>query len=151
MQIAMATLALAVAGYIVWHNWRTVVVRHSPAFAARLRVKRRDEAAEPPAPQPAKVWFAQPVPPAIDMKAARVRPDRPVAIELPPGPQPLRSGWNEQDDAALLRLVADEVPTAEIAAKLGRSENSVRLRIPLLNLRHRQAGHMAGQRQAASG
>lgn len=149
MQITMALLALAVAGVIAWHNWRSVVIRRSPQLAARFRLRRERDGAEEPPPQPAKVWFAQPVPPAIELKPARVRPDRPVALALPSEPKPLRNGWNAAADAELLRLVADEMPPAEIAAKLGRSENAVRLRIPLLNLRHRQAEQIAEQRPAA--
>jgi hypothetical protein len=150
MQIALATLLLATAAsYLVWIVWRSLAPRHVRRKSARPRVSDGGEPSPPETLQTMRIIADRPGAQVIHMKPARVRPDRPVVVELPLQPKPLRSGWNEADDAELLRLVAGAVPTAEIAAKLGRSENSVLLRIPLLNLRHRQAGQMTDQMQAA--
>jgi len=147
MQNAMATFALVAAvACLIWVIWRALAPLRTRLVAAPLCALARDEPSKMQVPQtlgnaPGEV---------IHMKAARVRADRPAAVNAPAEPRLLRSGWNDADDAELLRLVAAEVPTAKIAVRLGRSENSVRLRIPLLNLRHRQLGQMAGQRQAVS-
>jgi hypothetical protein len=134
-----------VAGAIIWHGWRTILARHSPATAGWLHGRRRsdrEDGAEPPQP---KLWIAPPAQPVIDIKAARVRaaPAETIAV------LPRRTGWNAEEDAELMRLVAGSVDTAEIAARLRRSEKSVLLRIPLLNLRHRQAEQVASQHEAA--
>ena len=150
MQIAIAIFALVVAsGCLVWTIWRALVPRHPRTMAAPPRARDRVELSETQVRRTLGYAPRQPDGQVIHMKAARVRADRPVAFNAPVEPTPLRSGWNEDDDVELLRLVAAEVPTAEIAVRLGRSENSVRLRIPLLNLRHRQTGQMSGQRRAA--
>jgi hypothetical protein len=145
MQVVMAALALAVAGAIIWHGWRTILARHSPATAGRLHGRRRgdcEDGSEPPQP---KLWIAPPAQPVIDIKAARVRatPAETVAV------LPRRTGWEAGEDAQLMRLVAEGIDTAEIAARLHRSEKSVLLRIPLLNLRHRQAEQVVSQHEAA--
>jgi hypothetical protein len=118
-------------------------------MAAPPRARDRVELSETQVRRTPEYAPRQPGGQVIHLKAARVRADRPAAVKAPAEPTPLRSGWNDEDDAELLRLVAGEVPTAEIAVRLGRSENSVRLRIPLLNLRHRETGQIAGQRRAA--
>lgn len=136
MQNLMAALALGLAGLIIWRSWWTVIGRHRPALAARGRDKARDEAVEAAKASASAPWFAPPTNPVLDLKAARIRTE-PVAA---PGPvaQIGRRGWNAEDDAELLRLLAENVSAEKIATKLGRSEKSVQLRIPLLRLRQRQ-------------
>jgi hypothetical protein len=148
MQNLLAALALGLAGLIIWRSWWTVVVRHSPALAARVRAKRSDDLVEMPAPAPPAPWFAPPVSPVLDLKAARVRTEPAAGTEATPQVG-RRAGWNGEDDAELLRLLAEDRPAAEIAARLGRSEKSVLLRIPLLRLRQRQTVHKAGTSQTS--
>ncbi len=107
-------------------------------MAARVRGKQAEAPIEPPPAIPAsKAWFLPPSDPVLELKAARVRTEPAVAPE--PVPQiGRRGGWTAEDDAELLQLLADETPAEAIATKLGRSEKSVQLRIPLLRLRQRQ-------------
>ena len=140
MQNLMAALALGVAGLILGWSWWTVMARHRPALATRGRDKHQDEpveAANTPASAP---WFAPPSNPVLELKAARIRSE--PAASSPENVVQIgrRAGWSAEDDAELLRLLGEETPPEEIAARLGRSEKSVLLRIPLLRLRQRQAG-----------
>ncbi len=122
MQNVMAALVLGLAGLIIWRSWWTIVVRHAPALA-RVRGKREDDPIEAPVmPAPAP-WFAPPTIPMIELKAARVR-SAPAAGTGAPAPAiGRRAGWNPEDDAELLRILADDTPAADIASRLGRSEN----------------------------
>jgi hypothetical protein len=95
----------------------------------------------------AQAWFAPPSNPVLELKAARIRTEPAVAPE--PVPQiGRRGGWTTEDDAELLQLLADEMPAEAIATKLGRSEKSIQLRIPLLRLRQRQTEQPANSTQA---
>jgi hypothetical protein len=114
------------------------------------RGKREDDLVEAPAIPASTPWFAPPSNPVLELKAARVRTN--AAVAPVPVAQIGRRGWNAEDDAELLRLLAENLPAAEIATKLGRSEKSVQLRIPLLRLRQRQteqAGRAAKAADAA--
>jgi len=138
MQNLMAALALGVAGLILGWSWWTVMARHRPAMA--VRGKREDEPVEAPAIPASTPWFAPPSNPVLELKAARIRSE--PAASSPENVVQIgrRAGWSAEDDAELLRLLGEETPPEEIAARLGRSEKSVLLRIPLLRLRQRQAG-----------
>src|SRR5689334_13112612 len=138
MQNLMAALALGLAGLILGWSWWMVMARHRPALAARERDKLQDEPVETPTPPSPTPWFAPPGNPVLELKAARIRtkpstasPEKVVQIGR-------RAGWNAEEDAELLRLLGEDVPTKDIAARLGRSEKSILLRIPLLRLRQRQ-------------
>jgi hypothetical protein len=146
MQNLMAALAFGLAGLILlWSCW-TAVARHRPVMAARWRSKRQEEPLATPAPAPTP-WFAPPSNPVVELKAARIRSE--PAARPQPAPQiGRRGGWNADDDSELLRLLAEEVPSADIAKKLGRSEKSVQLRIPLLRLRQRENERMASTTEA---
>jgi hypothetical protein len=144
MQNLMAALALGVAGLIIGWSWWSVIARHRPAMAARG--KRRDDPVEAPAKPASAPLFAPPSNPVLELKAARIRTDLPAAPE--PVVQIGRRGWNAEDDAELLRLLAENLPAADIATKLGRSERAVQLRIPLLRLRQRQTEQMASTSEA---
>jgi hypothetical protein len=147
MQNLMAALALGLAGLIIWRSWWTIVVRHSPAMAARVRGKRGDDPVEAPAITAPTPWFVAPSNPVLELKAARIRSE-PAATPEPALQIARRGGWSADDDVELLRLLAEEMPAEEIAAKLGRSEKSVQLRIPLLRLRQRQAEQAPSTTQA---
>src|SRR4051794_11200771 len=141
MQNLMAALALCLAGLIIWRSWSTVIARHRPALSARVRDKRQDEPVEVPNTPASAPWFAPPSIPVLELKAARIR------TELAGAPEPVaqigrRPGWKAEDDAELQRLLAQNLPAAEIAMKLGRSEKAIQLRIPLLRLRQRQSEQM---------
>ena len=99
-----------------------------------------------PAPTP---WFMPPSNPVIELKAARIRSEPAAKPEPPEVPKLTRAPWCPEDDAELLRLVAEDMPSAEIATKLGRSEKAVLLRIPLLRLRQRQAEQAACKADAS--
>jgi hypothetical protein len=149
MQNLMAALALCLAGLIIWRSWWMIVVRQSPAMAARVRAKRQDDPTEAPAMPAPKAWFAPPAHPVIELKAARIRSEPAASADAPAPPKLPRGGWNPEDDAELLRLVADGTPTADIAATLGRSEKAILLRIPLLRLRQRQTEQAARKTETA--
>lgn len=119
----MALLGLGVAALIFgWIMW--TIIREEESV----------ELAKAPASTP---WFAPPDNSVLELKAVRIRTDPEAAAE--PGTQIGRpAGWNAEDDATLLRLLGENLPAAEIATKLGRSEKAVQLRIPLLRLRERQ-------------
>jgi hypothetical protein len=136
MNVAIAALALALAVVIIWHSCWHIIGTKSRTLGGWIGPRREPVVDEPATAPPAKLWIGQPVHPVLDLKAARVRPDTVAAL---PEPKPSRTAWSPDDDAELLRLAADGVPAAEIAAQLGRSEKTVLLRIPLARLRHRSA------------
>jgi hypothetical protein len=146
MQTLIAALAIGLAVLILWRSCWAVMARHSPVMAMRARAGHREAPAEPAVSSPTP-WFAPPSDNVLDLKAARVRTE-PAAVP-PPSPQIGRRGWTAEDDAELLRLLAEEMPAEAIAARLGRSEKSVLLRIPLLRLRQRQAGQAQSESEAA--
>jgi hypothetical protein len=133
---------------MIWRSWWTVIARHRPALATRGRDKHQDEpveAANTPASAP---WFAPPSIPVLELKAARIRTE-PAAAPEAVAQIGRRAGWKAEDDAELLRLLAENMPAAEIAMKLGRSEKAIQLRIPLLRLRQRQTERSAKAADAA--
>jgi hypothetical protein len=138
MQNLMAALALGLAAVIIWRSWSTIMGRHSPAMAMRVRGKHQDQPIAAPVMPAPSAWFAPPSNPVLDLKAARVR-NEPAAAPDPVTQIGRRGGWSGENDAELLRLLAEDMSSAKIAASLGRSEKSVELRIPLLRLRQRQA------------
>ncbi len=133
----MAVLDLALAALILgWVWW--MVTRHPPVMAARGRDTGEEEPVELAKAPSSNPWFGPPDNPVLELKAARIRAE-PIAAPAPDSRIGRRAGWTAEDDAALLRLLGEDLPAAEIATKLGRSEKSVQLRIPLLRLRQRQS------------
>ena len=127
----MAAFALALAGFILWRCWSNVIAKNSRTLAARIPADGPDAMGEPAGLPQSKPWIVQPVPPTIEIKAARVR-SRPATPTGEALPSP-RATWSADADAELLRLMADGMAPADIADRLRRSEKAVLLRMPLLD------------------
>jgi hypothetical protein len=138
-QRGASEMRIVTTAFAVWRSWWTLVARSWPVLVARIDALRDDrvDSSETRAPE---LLFAQPVLPAIDLKAARVRSEPAGAAGDLRDNGRSRVVWTPDLDAELLRLVADDTSTVDIASKLGRSEKAVLLRIPLLRLRQRQNG-----------